>query len=69
MLTKISCKALKNKIKMVGTAGFEPATPCTPYMAIKASKALIYKANIPFLVCAKRAVLGLYESIAYMIVS
>ena len=54
---------------MVGMRGFEPPTTYTPYMATNAIIALIYKANTPFLVRAKRAVLGLYKTIAYMIVS
>lgn len=54
---------------MVGAAGVEPATSCTPYMATKPYIALIYKAIIPLLVRAKRAVLGLYESMSYVVVS
>lgn len=69
MLTKISRKALKHKRKMVEAAGVEPATPCTPYMAINASKDLIYKAIAPFLLRAKRAVLGLYKSMSCVVVS
>lgn len=48
---------------------FEPPTPCTPYMAINASKDLIYKAIAPFLLRAKRAVLGLYKSMSCVVVS